>query len=158
MQVAVNGKRQYIGWSNDDGIGLPPIPADGMVVQLLEFDSPPPPPHQWSPALLTFAVPVRGDSTPVPTRLTKTEFQWRFTLAEQVALKMLESPLMNSTQATLTVMRESLVNATGVDPDDARTQGGAALMVDALVSAGLVAANERDNRLAEILAPVVPFE
>jgi hypothetical protein len=96
-------------------------------------------------------------AAPAKAALSRLDFRWRLSLAEQIAVKRaeLEHPDAN-TRATLSILRESLAEVTdaaGVDVTDLRTQGGAAAIVDVLVGAGLVAGAGAAARLAALLTP-----
>lgn len=87
-----------------------------------------------------------GSGEPTPRKLTRLEFRWRYTLAEQVAIDMaMESHEDAAVRATLRVLAASLAEATEIDPADPRTQQG--VQYHALV--GLI----DSARVAEILAP-----
>jgi len=88
--------------------------------------------------------------------LSRLDFRWRLSLAEQIVVKRAETEHPDpDTRATLAILRESLQEVTdeaGVDVEDPRTQGGAAAIVDVLVGAGLVSAEGAPARLAALLA------
>lgn len=119
---------------------LPTPPAESVVRELAAWDAPPPLPYVWSPAHLDWVVPAN------PTRkLTRLEFRWRYTLAEQIAIELAEEGHADATvRATLRVLRQSLAEATEIDVTDPRTQQG----VQYHASVGLI----DPARVAEILA------
>ncbi len=81
-----------------------------------------------------------------PRRLTRLEFQWRYTLEEQVAIETAEQTHQDATvRATLRVLARSLDRATEIDVTDPRTVAG----VQYHASIGLIA----PARVAQILAP-----
>ena len=85
-------------------------------------------------------------STPRPT-LSRLAFRWRYTLAEQVAIEVAEESHADATvRATLRILRQSLAEASDIDPTDPRTVQG----VQYHAALGLIA----PSRVAEILAPV----
>lgn len=98
---------------------------------------------------------IRAEPPRAP--LSRLDFRWRLTLAEQVALKRAETEHPDANvRAQLVILRESLAEVTdaaGVDVSDPRTQGGAAAIVDVLVGAGLVTAENAPARLAALLTP-----
>lgn len=129
--------------------GLPKPPANSVIKALPEWDAVPDAPYVWVPAFKNWAVPP----TVVP-RMTRLEFASRFTLEEQVAIEMAtEAHPTASTRATLRVLARNLDRATEVDVEDPRTVLGTETLVDVLVGAGVVDAQDRDARIAEILAP-----
>lgn len=83
---------------------------------------------------------------PVEPQLTRLQFRWRYTTAEQVAIKRAEDEHPDANvRATLKVLRESLAEADFIDVTDARTIAG----VQYHAAVGLIAA----SRIDEILAP-----
>lgn len=89
--------------------------------------------------------PGSGDPIYAPLRLTRLEFRWRYTLAEQVAIEIAEESDPDPTvRATLRVLRQSLAEATDIDVTDPRTVQG----VQYHAALGLIDA----ARVAEILA------
>lgn len=94
--------------------------------------------------------------TPVAP-ISRLDFRWRLTLAEQVVIKRAETEHPDpDVRATLAILRESLqevTDAAGVAVDDRRTAEGAAYVVQVLVAAGLVAPEDAPARLAAMLAP-----
>jgi hypothetical protein len=88
-----------------------------------------------------------GNVIPDPVRLTRLEFRWRYTLAEQIAIEVATDTHADAAvRATLRVLASSLNEATDIDPTDARTVQG----VQYHAALGLVAA----ERVAEIRADV----
>lgn len=89
--------------------------------------------------------PGTGAVIPDPTTLTRLEFRWRYTLAEQIAIEVATATHADeSVRATLRVLASSLSEATAIDVTDPRTQQG----VGYHAALGLIAA----ERVAEILA------
>jgi len=89
--------------------------------------------------------PGTGELIPDPIRLTRLEFRWRYTLAEQIAIEVAMATHADATvRATLRVLASSLSEATEIDVADPRTQQG----VGYHAALGLIAA----ERVAEILA------
>jgi hypothetical protein len=85
-------------------------------------------------------------ATPRPV-LSRLQFRWRYTLAEQVAIEVAEDSHADPTvRATLRVLRQSLAEAQDIDPTDPRTVQG----VQYHAALGLIA----PERVAQILAPV----
>lgn len=85
--------------------------------------------------------------------LTQLEFASRFTMAEQVALDMATDSYPDATvRATLRVIEKNLLRATGVDTKDPRTIIGTEFCVDILIAVGQLAAGNRTQRLADLLA------
>lgn len=83
--------------------------------------------------------------TPRPT-LSRLAFRWRYTLAEQVGIELAEESHADpAVRATLRVLRQSLAEASDIDPTDTRTVQG----VQYHASLGLIA----PERVAQILAP-----
>ena len=71
--------------------------------------------------------PGTGAVIPDPLRLTRLEFRWRYTLAEQVAIEVaMATHADEAVRATLRVLASSLSEATEVDVTDPRTQSGVA--------------------------------
>ena len=98
---------------------LPPVPSDSIVRTLDAWDAPPPPPYVWTPSALDWIVPNTA------TQLRPLAFRWRYTLAEQVAIKLAETMHPDVTvRATLAILRESLEIGDYVDPKDPRTVQG----------------------------------
>jgi hypothetical protein len=120
---------------------LPTPPANSVVRELDAWDAPPPLPYVWSPAELDWIVPEG-----VTVKLSRLQFRWRYTLAEQVAIELAEREHADATvRATLAVLRMSLSEATDIDVTDPRTVQG----VQYHAAVGLIQA----GRVAEILAP-----
>lgn len=91
--------------------------------------------------------PLTGREIPDPpsSTMSRLAFRWRYTLAEQVAIKRAETEHLNfSVRATLAILRESLAEATEIDVTDPRTIQG----VQYHASVGLIT----PARVAEILA------
>lgn len=90
--------------------------------------------------------PGTGNIIPDVPKLSRLSFRWRYTLAEQVAIKNAEKSHEDLTvRSTLEVLRESLAEAEDIDVADLRTVQG----VQYHASLGLIAA----SRVAEILTP-----
>jgi hypothetical protein len=86
-----------------------------------------------------------GAVIPDPLRLTRLEFRWRYTLAEQIAINVATETHADATvRATLRALAASLAEATEVDVTDPRTIQG----VQYHATLGLIA----PARVAEILA------
>jgi hypothetical protein len=98
---------------------------------------------------------IRAEPPRAP--LSRLDFRSRLTTAEQVAIKRAENEHPDANvRALLEVLRETLAEVTdvaGVDVTDPRTQGGASVIVDVLVGAGLVTVGDAPARLAALLAP-----
>jgi hypothetical protein len=94
--------------------------------------------------------------SPPRAPLSRLDFRWRLSLAEQLVLRQAEREHPDaSVRDTLAIMRETLAEVTdvaGVDVTDPRTQAGAALVVDVLVGAGAIDAADAPARLAALLA------
>ena len=137
MKVLASGAGALIAWAATEA-DLPTPPANSVVVDLPAWDAPPPHPYQWTPSLFNWAVPASP-------KLTRLEFRWRYTLAEQVAIDNATNTHADATvRATLRVLSASLAEATEIDVTDARTQQG----VQYHAALGLIAS----ERVAEILA------
>ena len=118
---------------------LPTPPAESTVVELAAWDAPPADPYRWDVTALDFIIPAAARET-----LTRLEFRWRYTLAEQIAIDLAEKTHADaSVRATLSVLRQSLNEATEIDRTDPRTVQG----VQYHASLGLIA----PARVAEIL-------
>lgn len=139
IAVLASGAGALLAWAPTVG-ELPTPPANSVVRELDAWDAPPPLPYVWSPVALDWIVP------PDPTRkLTRLEFRWRYTLAEQVAIEVAEREHVDVTvRATLAILRMSLAEATEIDVTDPRTVQG----VQYHAAVGLIA----PARVAEILA------
>ncbi len=86
-----------------------------------------------------------GTGALLPDLLTRLEFRWRYTLAEQIAIEVAMTTHADATvRATLRVLASSLSEATEIDPADPRTVQG----VQYHATLGLITA----ERVAEILA------
>ncbi len=86
-----------------------------------------------------------GTGALLPDLLTRLQFRWRYTLAEQIAIEVAQETHADATvRATLRVLASSLNEATEIDPVDPRTVQG----VQYHAALGLIAA----ERVAEILA------
>lgn len=87
--------------------------------------------------------------------LSRLDFRWRLTLQEQVAVKRAELEHPDPTvRAQLAILRESLAEVTdraGVNVTDPRTIGGAEIIVDVLIAAGIVPMSDKAARLASLL-------
>ncbi len=145
IAVLASGSGALLAWAPTVQ-ELPTPPASSTVRELPQWDAPPPLPYVWEPVALDWVVPAPA----APRRLTRLEFQSRYTLAEQVAIELAASggPGITATDAaTLRVFDRALSNATEIDVDDPRTVAG----VEYHASLGLIAG----ARVAEILAPPV---
>jgi len=119
---------------------LPPAPARSIVRELDAWDAPPSYPYQWSPVAVDWVIP----SVPTP-RLSRLAFRTRYALAEQIAITRAETEAPDpDMRATLTILRQSLSDATDVDVTDPRT----VMAVHYYATVGLIA----PSRVAEILA------
>ena len=137
IYVIASNAGALLAWSVTES-DLPTPPPNSVVVPLASWDAPPPLPYQWTPALFDWAVPASP-------KLTRLEFRWRYTLAEQVAIDAATNGHPDATvRATLRVLSASLAEATEIDVSDPRTQQG----VQYHAALGLIAA----ERVAEILA------
>jgi hypothetical protein len=139
IAILASGAGALLAWASTVQ-DLPTPPADSVIRELDAWDAPPPLPYVWSPTALDWVVPAD------PTRkLTRLEFRWRYTLAEQVAVEVAEREHADATvRATLAILRMSLAEATEIDVTDPRTVQG----VQYHASIGLIA----PTRVAEILA------
>lgn len=139
IAVLASSRGALLAWAAT-AAELPAPPAESVVRELAAWDAPPPLPYVWNPEALDWVVPAD------PTRkLTRLEFRWRYTLAEQVALEVAEREHVDVTvRATLAILRMSLAEATEVDVTDPRTIQG----VQYHASIGCIA----PSRVAEILA------
>jgi len=120
---------------------LPPAPPNSVTKALPEWADVPPAPYVWNPALANFAIPQ------TPVKVSRLDFQWRYTLAEQVAIEraMSEHPDPD-VRATLAILDKSLTRVTeesGVNEADLRTASG----VQYHAAVGLIA----PARVVEIL-------
>lgn len=137
IAVLASGAGALLAWAPTEA-QLPTPPANSVVRTLDAWDAPPPLPYQWSPTALDWVVPA-------PAKLTRLEFRWRYTLAEQVAIDTAMVGHADATvRATLRVLAASLAEATEIDVADPRTVQG----VQYHAALGLIAA----ERVAEILA------
>lgn len=138
MWILADGTGRLIAWAITED-KLPPPRPSSVVRELPAWAEPPGPPYAYDPASLDWVVSPKASR--VMSRLT---FRWRYTLAEQVAIKLAETTHPDATvRATLTILRESLSEANDVDLDDPRTQQGVAFHA----SVGLI----QPNRVAQIL-------
>lgn len=120
--------------------GLPPIPARSIVRELAEWNAPPSPPYAWSSSVINWVL-----STVTTPRLSRLAFRTRYTLPEQIAITRAETEAPDpDMRATLTILRQSLSDATDVDVTDPRT----VMAVNYYATVGLLA----PSRVAEILA------
>lgn len=141
LYVLTSGRGALLGWATDPR-RLPPAPSGSVVVTREAWDAPPARPYVWDVQARDWVVP-----TPVvTTTMSTTAFRWRYTIAEQTAIKRaeLEHPDPN-VRATLAVLRESLAETPTVDVADPRTQQG----VQFHASLGLLSA----ERAVTILTP-----
>ena len=126
-----------LAWAPTEA-ALPTPPANSVTRTLTAWDAPPPLPYEWSTTALDWVVPA-------PPKLTRLEFRWRYTLAEQIAIETAMTTHADTTvRATLRVLSASLAEATEIDVTDPRTVQG----VQYHAALGLIAA----DRVAEILA------
>ncbi len=138
MWILADGNGRLIKWAATEA-GLPRARPSSVVRELPAWSEPPGPPYAYDPASLDWVVQPKASR--VMSRLT---FRWRYTLAEQVAIKVAESTHPDATvRATLAILRESLQEANDVDLDDPRTQQGVAYHA----SVGLI----QPARVAQIL-------
>ena len=141
LYVLASASGALLGWATTPE-GLPPAPPSSVVVVREAWQSPPALPYVWSPSALDWVVPV---TTP-PDVLSRLQFRWRYTLAEQVAIEVAEMTHESATvRATLRVLRASLTEATEIRLSDPRTVAG----VQYHASLGLITA----ERAVEILTP-----
>ena len=119
---------------------LPPAPSRSIVRELEEWDAPPLPPYVWSAGAINWVL-----STVTTPRLSRLAFRTRYTLPEQIAITRAETEAPDpDMRATLTILRQSLSDATDVDVTDPRT----VMAVNYYATVGLLA----PSRVAEILA------
>lgn len=136
IAILASGAGALLAWAPTVA-DLPAPPAESVTRELDAWDAPPAWPYVWSPAALDWIVPT-------PPTLSRLAFRWRYTVAEQVAIKVAETEHSDATvRATLAVLRESLAEATEVDVRDPRTVQG----VQYHAAQGLIA----PARVAEIL-------
>ena len=139
IAILASGTGALLAWAPTIA-GLPTPPADSVIRELDAWNAPPPLPYVWSPDALDWVIP-----TPVAPRLSRLQFRWRYTLAEQVAIELAEATHPDPTvRATLSILRQSLSEANDVDVSDPRTRQGVAYHA----SLGLIA----PDRVAVILA------
>jgi hypothetical protein len=141
IAVLASGTGALLAWAPTVA-GLPTPPANSVIRELEAWDAPPPLPYVWSPTALDWVIPPPA----TPPRLSRLQFRWRYTLEEQIAIELAEATHPEATvRATLSILRQSLAEATDVDVADPRTQQG----VQYHASLGLIA----PERVAVILAP-----
>jgi len=139
IAVLADANGALIAWAPTVA-ALPPAPARSIVRELDAWDAPPSYPYEWSPVAVDWVIP----SVPAP-RLSRLAFRTRYTLAEQIAITRAETEAPDLTmRATLTILRQSLSDATDVDVTDPRT----IMAVEYYATVGLLA----PSRVAEILA------
>lgn len=101
---------------------LPPATPNSVTKALPEWADVPPAPYVWNPALANFAIPQ------TPVKLSRLDFQWRYTLAEQIAIeRAMEEHDDPDVRATLRILDKSLMKVTeesGVKVEDLRTASG----------------------------------
>jgi hypothetical protein len=137
IAILASGSGALLAWAPTEA-ALPTPPANAVTRTLDAWDAPPPLPYQWSPTALDWVVPA-------PPKLTRLEFRWRYTLAEQIAVDTATVIHADATvRATLRVLSASLAEATEIDVTDPRTVQG----VQYHAALGLIA----PERVAEILA------
>jgi hypothetical protein len=140
LYVVTSARGALLSWGQTpDGLRVPP---DGVVVLRDAWDAPPPKPYVWDPGARDWVIP-----TPAPVDvLSRLQFRWRYTLAEQVAVSAAEASHPSAeVRATLRVLRESLQEASEIRLSDPRTIAG----VQYHVQLGLLTA----ERATEILTP-----
>jgi len=138
IAILASGAGALLAWA-PTAAELPTPPAESTVRELDAWDAPPPLPYVWTPSVLDWAVPDTR------TTLTRLEFRWRYTLAEQIAIDTATTSDPDATvRSTLRVLAASLAEATEIDVTDPRTVQG----VQYHASLGLIA----PSRVAEILA------
>ncbi len=104
----------------------------------------------WDPGSRTF---VEGPAA-VRTKLTRLEMRRRFSLAENVALKIAKATTGDpQVRATLEALEEYTALADFIDLTDEDTIAGVQYAVAVLVAAGLIAEADAAARTAAILAP-----
>jgi hypothetical protein len=137
IAILASGAGALLAWA-PTAAELPAPPAESTVRELAAWDAPPPLPYVWTPSLLDWAVPDTR------VRLTRLEFRWRYTLAEQIAIDVATTDHADATvRATLRVLAASLAEANDIDLTDPRTVQG----VQYHEALGLIA----PGRAAEIL-------
>lgn len=138
LAVLISDAGALLAWA-PTAAELPTPPATSTVREFAEFDAPPPLPYVWDATAMAFVVPATAAE-----RLTKLQFRWLYTLAEQVALDVAEKTHPDPTvRSTLSVLRMSLAEATEIDRTDPRTVQG----VQYHAALGLIA----PGRVLEIL-------
>lgn len=142
LAVLVSASGALLAWAPTAG-ELPTPPASSTVRELPAWDAPPAEPYRWSATALDFV-----NANDPSEKLTKLQFRWLYTLAEQVALDVAEKTHPDATvRSTLSILRQSLAEATEIDRTDPRTVQG----VQFHASLGLIA----PARVAEILEGAV---
>lgn len=142
LAVLISASGALLAWAPTAG-ELPTPPASSTVREFPEWDTPPASPYVWSAVALAFVVPAAARET-----LTRLQFRWRYTLAEQVALDVAEKTHADATvRSTLSILRQSLAEATEIDRTDPRTVQG----VQYHAALGLIA----PSRVTEILTGAV---
>ena len=111
--------------------------------------------RRWNSATLTYFDP----GPDLRTELTRLEMMRRFTLTENVALKMFQDDPQAPAQAraTLKVLEDMRLQAEYIDTLDPDTIAGVAFAVSILVSLGVVPSEQEATRVAELLV-AVPME
>jgi hypothetical protein len=107
-----------------------------------------PPRRQWDAATRTYvARPLN-----VRPQLRRDEMARRFTIAERVALKTAKRTHPNETvRSRLEILEEDIILPERFDVTDPYLIAGVTYAVDALVQLGVVTAQNRDARIAELL-------
>ena len=137
IYVLASSAGALLGWAATEN-ELPAPPANSVVLPLSSWDAPPSLPYQWSATAFDWVVPASA-------KLTRLEFRWRYTLAEQIAIDNATNTHADATvRATLRVLSASLAEATEIDVTDPRTIQG----VQYHEALGLI----EPERVAEILA------
>lgn len=138
LAVLISASGALLGWAPTPA-ELPTPPASSTIREFPEWDAPPAEPYVWSAADRAFIVPAAARE-----KLTRLQFRWRYTLDEQVALDVAEKSHASATvRSTLSILRQSLAEATEIDRADPRTVQG----VQYHAAVGIIA----PARVAEIL-------
>lgn len=105
----------------------------------------------WDAAARTF---VTAEPS-LRTRLTRLEMRRRFTMQENVTLKLVKATAADpQVRATLETLEDYMGLADHVELADADTILGVQFAVQVLVGAGVVPAEDAADRIADILAPI----
>lgn len=116
MWILADGAGRLIAWAQTEG-GLPPVRPSSVVRELPAWSEPPGPPYVYDAASLNWVVNTKASQV-----MTPSAFQWRYTLAEQVAIEraMVEHPDPD-VRATLRVYDKSLMRGGNANLSDPRT-------------------------------------